>query len=510
MDAAAIDRISQWTVKYGLKPFGVAGFFVLVAFLWTLLLQHVIAYPFLFLFFGAVMGSAWFGGIVAGFMAVVLSSLFVTYFFVPPLFSMSVAQPSQTYLAAFIICSFAVSLVTSSRRRSENVIRDARDQLEARVLERTADLRQANFELKESGRRLHALTEAIPQQMWSADAEGRIEYCNQDLIRYIGRPASGPLAEAFAGILHSVDERIFRQICRSALAEGRAFEVDARIQGADDVYRWFLIRSIPQHSTDGKVTHWHGIHIDIEQKYQVQQGLTIERGELSRLSRTLSLGELAVSIAHELNQPLTAVVTHAYACREWLRADPPNFDKATYTADRIVQESTRASAVVARVRALFRKEPLIREATDLNHLVVALARLLRDETIRRNATIKLLLADDLPRVNLDPVQIQQVLFNLTVNAMDAMSVRNEPRELTIRSELHGANEVEINVEDRGVGLAPEVATRMFEPFFTTKPEGTGMGLAICRSIIEAHDGRIWATQSPFGGAIVHFTLRIPS
>ena len=131
---------------------------------------------------------------------------------------------------------------------------------------------------------------------------------------------------------------------------------------------------------------------------------------LSRLSRTLSLGELAASIAHELNQPLTAVVTHAYACREWLQANPANIEKATLTANKIVQESTRAGAAVARVRALFRKDATIRESTDLNSLIADLVRLLRDERIRRNVSIKLVLAQDLPKVELDPIQIQQVLL----------------------------------------------------------------------------------------------------
>jgi PAS domain S-box-containing protein len=510
MRISASDRLSAWTMQYGVRPCAVAGFFVFVAFLWTLLFQHTLAYPFLFLFFGAVMGSAWFGGIIAGFLAVVFSSVLIEFFFVPPLFSMSVAQSSQTYFAAFVFCAIAITLVSSAMKRSEVAVREARDLLEAKVRERTAELQRSHLELQESGRRLRMLTEAIPQQMWSADANGKIEYCNQHLIDYIGSPVVGLLGDAFFSFLHPVDEWPFRQVWNSALAEGKKFEVEVRVLGADGDYRWFLIRSSPQFTVDGKITRWYGIHIDIEQQYRAQQGLIVAQDELSRLSRTLSLGELAASIAHELNQPLTAVVTQAYACREWLHASPANIEKATATADKIVQESTRAGAVVARVRALFRKDATIRESTDMNFLITSLVRLLRDEMVRRNASVKLVLAKDLPKVELDPIQIQQVLLNLVTNGMDAMEDISGPRQLTIRSERPAENEIRVTVEDGGPGLTPETAARMFEPFFSTKPQGTGMGLAICRSIIEAHDGRIWTAESSGSGAIFHFTIRVRS
>ena len=222
------------------------------------------------------------------------------------------------------------------------------------------------------------------------------------------------------------------------------------------------------------------------------------------------MGELAASIAHELNQPLTAVVTHAFACRKWLAAEPANLEKAVTTADKIVQESTRAAAVVGRVRALFRKDDTVRESTDVNLLIRDLARVLRDDAIRRNVSIKLALAPFLPKVELDQVQIQQVLLNLAMNGMDAMEEAGEPRELTISSEKLSDNELCVTVEDRGVGLAADAPTRMFEPFFTTKAQGTGMGLAICRSIVEAHDGRIWASEAVGGGAAIHFTIRMQS
>jgi len=384
MTTSTAGRIPELVVGHALKPMAIAVVFVLVALLWTFPLQHVIAYPFVFLFFGAIMGSAWFGGFIAGFIAVALSSLFITYFFIPPLYSMTVAKGSQSFLAAYILCAMAIMVVSSARKRTESAIREARDQLEEKVRDRTAELETSNREI---------------------------------------------------------------------------------------------------------------------------QKLLEEQEKLARFSSTLSMAEMAASIAHELNQPLTAVVTHAYACREWLLSQPANIDRATATADKIVQESTRASAVVSRVRALFRKEPQTRELVDMNALIRDLARLVRDEAMRREVSIRLALAVDMPQLELDPVQMQQVLLNLVTNAMEAMKQSAAPRYVTVRSERKSESEVMITVEDRGPGVREEDAERIFEPFFTTKPDGIGMGLAICRSIVESHDGRLWAEKLPQGGATFHFTVR---
>jgi len=510
MKAANEIRLTDWGMEYAVRPCAIASFFVFMAFLWTMPLQHVIAYPFVFLFFGAIMGSAWFGGIVAGFVAVALSSLIITYFFVPPLYSMYVAKESQSFFAAFILCSIAITVVSSSRKRAENAIRVARDQLEAKVQERTAELRQSNLEIKESERQLRILTEAIPQQIWRTDSQGCVEYCNQHLCDYLGQRTEELRGEAFFNAIHPEDKPLFYQGWQAALKSGDRFEIEARVRAGDGSYRWFLVRSIPQRWEDGQIARWYGIHIDIQQQHRAQQNLVQAQDDLARMQRLLSMAEMAASIAHELNQPLTAVVTHAYACREWLQAKPANIERASATAEKIVQESTRAGVVVRRVRALFQKEEQVRELTSMNRLIQELAHVLRDEAIRKDVSIRLLLAHDLPQSEMDPVQIQQVILNLAMNGMDAMMQVAKPRELILRTEHHGVGEILVAVEDHGPGIAPEAAARMFEPFFSTKPQGTGMGLAICRGIIEAHDGKIWAENSVRGGAILQFTMRSQS
>ncbi len=188
--------LSQWTMQYGVKPCAIAGSFVLVALLRTFLLQHVIAYPFVFLFFAAIMGSAWFGGILAGFFAVVFSSIIITYFFIPPLFRSQWQRNPKVFSQRFILSAIAITIVSSTRKRAEKIVRDARDQLEVKVQERTAELHRSNLEIQESVRQLRMLAEAVPQQIWQADTTGRIEYCNQHLRDYVGASADSLLGES--------------------------------------------------------------------------------------------------------------------------------------------------------------------------------------------------------------------------------------------------------------------------------------------------------------------------
>jgi PAS domain S-box-containing protein len=490
-----------------LKSAAIAIAFVLAALLGTFPLQRVIAYPFVFLFFGAIVGSAWVGGTAAGIYAVLLSSLVVNYFFIPPTFSISVAKEAQSYLAAFILCAIVVSIVSSARKRAERAVREANDRLEFMVQKRTAELERSNHEILERERHLRELTEAIPQQIWRAKPDGQIEYLNHHLRRYLGENSHYPEAGFFEKILHPDDQPLFNSALAAALAHEERFEVEARILGTDNQYRWFLVRGNPQRTSNGKIECWYGIHIDIEEQRRAQQGLVAAQDELSRLSKHLTMTEMAASIAHELNQPLTAVVTQAYACREWLRGESLNLTKATATADKIIKESTRASDVVRRVRSLFQKESPTCQSADVNQLIVDLSRILREEAIRRNVSIRLELADSLPAIDMDSVLIQQVLLNLATNGMEAMSQTTQERELLICSAKGEHGEITISVQDRGPGVPANLTTQIFEPFFSTKPDGIGMGLAICRSIIEAHGGRLVVFNLPSGGAKFQFNLR---
>ena len=492
--------------EYGLKPLGVAVFFVLVALLWTFPLQHWMDYPFVFLFIAGIMGSAWFGGRIAGFIAVVMSSFLVTYFFIPPLYSITVARESESFLAVFILFAITMSIISSARKRSESEVRRARDLLELKVQERTAELERSNREIQQSERQLRLLTEAIPQQIWRADAGGSIEYVNQDLRKYLGMDEVELIGKGLFGAIHPQDLPLVNEYWGMAFETGEAFEVQARVRNPEAGYRWFLIRAFPQRSESGAIDRWYGLHIDIEEHQREQQSLTARQESLSRLSRNLSMSEVAASIAHELNQPMTALVTHAYACREWASANPPNMEKVSATSAKIVQESTRASAVVKRIRSLFSNDEPVRIPTDLNLLIEDSAQLLRDEAIREGVRIELKLSHQIDEVEIDAVQIQQVVLNLSKNAIEAMAHSTKDKTLTISTEPHAENQILIEVRDTGPGINPDLVPHIFEPFFSTKKNGTGIGLAICRSIIEAHSGRIKAVNREFGGAAVQFTI----
>ncbi len=508
MYGSATARVPGLTFEYVLKPGGIACVFVLVALLWTFPLQHLIAYPFVFLFFAAIMGSAWFGGMVAGFLAVLLSSFLITYFFIPPLYSITVAKESQSFLAAFILCAFAISIVSSARKRSENAVREARDQLEAKVQERTAELERSNREIQQSEGQLKLLTEAIPQQIWRSDAKGSIDYVNQHLREYLGSSEDALRGASLFRAFHPEDSYLVLDAWGESLRSGSALEVQGRVRSGGGEYRWFLIRAFPQRSEDGEIARWYGIHIDVEAQRREQQTLIARQESLSRLSRTLSMAEMAASIAHELNQPMTALVSHAYACREWAQCDPPNIERVSATAEKLVQESTRASQVVRRVRALFSNDQPIRVRADLNHILQDSARLLRDEVIRQGVKIELRLMRDLPQPEIDPVQVQQVVLNLSRNAIEAMGNSTGERRLILGTSIEGGTDVVVTVTDTGPGISPEIVKDIFEPFFSTKRNGTGIGLSICRSVVEGHSGHISAMNRSNGGAVVQFTIPI--
>ena len=492
--------------KYGFRPLAVAGFFVLLALLWTFPLQPVMAYPFILLFVAAVIGSSWFGGAIAGGMAIALSYVLIAFFFIPPLYSISVGKESRTYVAAYLACGFVSIVVSSLRRRSEAVFRAANEDLESRVQERTAELERSNQEILERERQLRAIAEVVPQQIWAANADGHIEYCNAQLMAFLGRTDSELKREEFFDIFHPQDAIDFRESWDEARASIGHFELRARIRNADASYRWFLVRGIPQRAGDGSVVRWYGIHIDIEEQRKEEERLRQAQEDLSRTTRTTSMAEMAASIAHELNQPMAALMSDASACRRWLQSSPLNVEKAKAAAERIVQDTARASAVVSRVRSLFSKTNYVRVVTDLNLLIRELAELLKEEATRRSISIELELDPEAPAVCVDPLQIQQVLLNLARNSMEAMPHTRQPRIIRLRSEYKPNSEVVVSVSDTGIGITKESESRIFEPFFTTKPEGSGIGLAICRSILEAHEGRIWASSSS-EGATFQFALK---
>jgi C4-dicarboxylate-specific signal transduction histidine kinase len=287
------------------------------------------------------------------------------------------------------------------------------------------------------------------------------------------------------------------------------FEGAWRWRGAEGDYRWFFTRCVPLSSAEGRVVRWYATNTDIEERHRAEEALLKTQSELARLSQSLSLGQLTVSIAHEVGQPLAAVVTNGEACMEWLAADPPNLDKAGQSLRKLVQDGSRAGTILARIRALFQNGESTRTRIDMPELIEELKVFFGGEAKQLGIAIRSEFGPGVPAIQGDRIQIQQVLLNLIMNAMDAMTATPDgQRELVLRATKQMATEITISVEDTGCGLDTQTAEDIFKPFFTTKLHGTGMGLSISRSIVEAHEGRLWATQRPTGGAAFHFTIPV--
>jgi C4-dicarboxylate-specific signal transduction histidine kinase len=247
--------------------------------------------------------------------------------------------------------------------------------------------------------------------------------------------------------------------------------------------------------------------IDVTAAREADAALRHAQSELEHASRMTALGELTTSIAHEVNQPLAAIVTNGQACLRWLGRDVPDLDEARGAVTRIIADADRASEVIRRIRALGRKSDTKRARLNLNDVIDEVTLLVRHEVSSHRISLRRELASGLPPVLGDQVQLEQVLINLVINAIQAMAtVMDRPRELLIRSGMQEPDQLVVAVRDSGIGIAPEKLSQVFDTFFTTKADGMGMGLSICRSIIEAHGGQVWASSNDGPGVTFQFTL----
>jgi len=250
-----------------------------------------------------------------------------------------------------------------------------------------------------------------------------------------------------------------------------------------------------------------GFVLDLTDRKRAERAYTEVQMELAHANRVAAMGQLSASIAHEISQPLGAVLSYANAASHWLAAQPPAVEEVRGALDFIVKSGVQASEVVDRIRALVKKAPPRTDKLEINEAVLEVIGLTRNEMAKNGISVRTQLAESLPAIQGDRVQLQQVILNLLINAMEAMSARSEgPRDLLISTAKTDSEGVLVSVRDSGPGLAPESVERLFEPFYTTKPGGLGMGLSICRSIIESHHGRLWATANTPHGAVFQFNL----
>ncbi|MGY3037004.1 two-component system sensor kinase FixL [Bradyrhizobium sp. USDA 4354] len=304
---------------------------------------------------------------------------------------------------------------------------------------------------------------------------------------------------------HPDDRPLVEQTIGKSFRDGTGFEFEHRLSMPDGTIRF--VRLVTRAEEQGDGVSFVGAVMDITAAKRAADELQRVHSDLARVSRATTMGQLVASIAHEINQPLTGVVTNGHTVLHWLNERSLNLDKARVTAERILRDGERASGVIRRIQGLLTNTPPQTRDIDINDLIREVVDLLQTELRLRDVAVNTELALGLPRFPGDSIQLQQVLLNLVVNGADAMSdVTGRPLPLVIGSRLEPDGDGLIFVRDHGVGLDRDTADRIFDPFFTTKAKGMGMGLAICRSIVEAHGGRLWASPAEPHGALFQFTL----
>jgi PAS domain S-box-containing protein len=360
-------------------------------------------------------------------------------------------------------------------------------------------------DLRRSERELRDVIEAMPTMVWIAGTEGANEFGNRRWQEYTDLSHERTVGSGWQDAVHPADlERHLEKWCKS-LASGEPFENEVRYRrAADGQYRWFLSRAVPLRDEAGKILKWYGISTDIDDRKRAEQEREQLRADLAHMNRVSMLGELAASVSHELKQPIAASMANAQTCIRWLKRDLPDVNEALEASMRIVKDGIRATEIIDHLRSLYKKSPPQRELVDVNDVVREMLALLRVEASRCSIVTNSELAPELPNITADRVQLQQVFMNLMLNAIEAM--KNAGGELTIKTELDQEGRLLISVRDTGVGLPSEKTEEIFKTFFTTKPEGSGMGLAISRSIVESHGGRLWATPNDRVGATFQMTL----
>jgi PAS domain S-box-containing protein len=376
-------------------------------------------------------------------------------------------------------------------KQAETVLRELNDTLEKQVRVRTEEL--------------SLIIETIPGLVWCAAPDGELNYLNRRILDYTGTSPDTFAQLGWTSFLHPDDVEPTVSAWSRAVATGQPYDTQCRLRRSDGIYRWFQVLGQAARDNKGGVTRWYGLLIDIDDRKNMEEALRSSESRLSRATRTATLGEFAASIAHEINQPLAAVVANGHACLRWLSAQPPGMAKAQEAAERIVRDGTEAGEVIRRIRALFKHAPLDKTDLDLNDVIAEVLRLLSGERTKKHVSVETDLDKDLSLVAGDRVQLQQVVFNLLLNGIEAMdSISDRPKKLFIRSKRHSPETVLIEIRDSGVGLKD--SEKVFEAFFTTKENGMGMGLAVCRAIIDAHHGRLWAASGEGAGTTFSFTL----
>jgi PAS domain S-box-containing protein len=472
------------TLNYGVSVLAVGA--ALVVTLWLDL--HLNEAP-VSILICAVMVSAWFGGFGPGLLATVLSILAFHYYFVPPIYSFAVEIAEIPRAVVFALATFFVGSLSASQR-------------------------SATEALRMSEQRFRDYAETASDWAWETGPDHAFTRVSEKLAARGIDPGTriGAKRWDYATDLEAAPEKW--RLHRATLEAHQPFRhFTYRTASADGSALYIATSGKPLFDADGRFLGYRGVSSDVTaavRAEQVEKALREAQAELAHVTRVTTLGEVTASFAHEVNQPLAAIVNNANACLGLLPSGPHDLDEIRDALGDIVSDAERASAIIQRVRTMATRSPSEKVPLRLEDVVADVVALATTESAARRVTIRTEVAADLPVVSGDRVQLQQVLLNLVVNGMDAMGTVAEERRLLVirgRPDMQDGNSAAtISVQDHGTGLNAAQRDRLFEAFYTTKPHGMGMGLAISRSIIEMHGGRLWAEPNEGPGATFSFSV----
>ena len=415
--------------------------------------------------------------------------------------------PSQTESLLLRVAAnqASIGMREAGLRREQKRIAD---ELDRRVAERTAELAAANAELRRSEERWRSVFENSAVGVALTDLNGRFIATNLVYQNMLGYSDEELQQLTFLDITHEENVEENRSLIAELLAgQRRQFQIEKQYRRKDGQPVWVRNNVSVVPGTERVPRFLMAISEDVTHPKISEEALARARSELAKVASITSLGVLTAAIAHEVNQPLSGIITNASTCLRMLSSNPPNTDGALETMRRALRDGNRVSDVITRLRTLYSKKEPSLEAMDLNEATREVAALSLSELQGRGVTLRYELAEELPPITGDRIQLQQVILNLLRNGADAMGLTDDRvRELVIRTERDGENQVRLSVKDSGVGLTPQVAEKIFAPFYTTKADGMGIGLSISRSIVEAHQGHLWATANDGPGATFSFAI----
>jgi PAS domain S-box-containing protein len=370
------------------------------------------------------------------------------------------------------------------------------------------ELMRAQEALRASERSARSAIDGIAGLVAILAPNGEPETVNCQLLNYFGRSFEELKNWGTTDAVHPEDLPRVLELNERGLASGLPFNFELRLRRFDGEYRWFDTRVVPIPDDSGRIERWYNLLTDIEDRTRALARLEQMQSDFAHMNRVATMGELTASITHEVKQPIASARNNACAARNFLDMQPPDLSEVREALSCVVGDTDRAGEVVERIRALIKKAPARKDAVAIDDATLEVIALTRTEAANNSVSVRTQFAEGLPRVQGDRVQLQQVMLNLIVNAIQAMSgIEQGARELQISIDaVPSEGGVRVGMRDTGPGLSPENLSRLFEPFYTTKPEGMGMGLSICRSIIEAHGGRLWATPCGPQGALFQFTI----